>query len=1203
MQEEHTQWEERNETAREILAFLENGRHDPLEGAEAGAEDWQLNQRDICLYRVEEITYEGKSPRREAMENILGAFRGIDGISFLYMILGDKEGVRFYLGVVRDKRDSQNSLGMEINDIGHEILERGIRGNFRGCRLEKVNEENKKQILDFLKVSKRAGILEGVPGVERSNRMDMQELDFQGMDRLIDVMSGEEFGYVVIARPYTDAETREVERQLCDISDCLMSLAKLTIQKSEGDQTSETETNAMSRGNQVSCSTAENTTDTEQQTDSNNNTQTKNESSTRQNSLGTTQNAQTSHSSTGNDNWSVSDKETSGGSSDSHSEGSEESSGKSHSVSQMNSEMTQENDSYSQAYSVNDSESKAHSESSSLSKTHAKNETKNQTKTDSRQEGWSNTKSMTTISQMPFEQKAALNWGKYLDEVLFPRLDNGKGKGLFLSATYLFVKGSRANLYRLANAAISIFSGTKGNQAALHFTELDPEADSWEKDVLQSLSQMQIPSVTVECPLSESAVTTLSGRAETGTRGTKLFLADWLSSDELGILTGFPQKEVIGLKLRKEVDFGLNAGKVEEQDRITLGHLVQCGEEKTEIHLDRRDLDKHTFVAGVTGSGKTTTCQKMLLDCGLPFLVIEPVKSEYRKLKSVCEDLVCFTPGNPNGAPFFLNPFELFPGESISSRAAMLKATMEASFHMEASIPQILETAIYRAYKEKGWDVNADTWNGKNEKDPDGPFRADSDAFPTFGDYAAAVKAEILGKGFDDRLRDEYMGTISAMTDSLLVGVKGQMLNTPKSVSFYDLVTRKAVIELDAIKSGPEKSLLMGFILTNLKAAVEWHHRENPDFRHITLVEEAHRLLSRYEPGDSLTQKQGVEVFADMLAEVRKYGESLIIVDQIPDKMTPEVLKNTNTKIVHKLFAQDDKDAIGNTMALDQDQKAFLSSLVPGRAIVFSQGWAKAVQVQVSPLEGMPEKDPSDEDVRKASLKFYSEKKTVESGVLADLALENPKEEDVESYFRLLRNQGALSESVNLLRQEIDEAETEAQIIKAIEWYKSYQALGADTAKRVWARAEAREPKNAVVREWIEAIIEAIARGAQSQGIKAVYSLRALQKLAEVLQNMKPNGLAPAIKCAQYLKKSDESVSAERVYEALYDTEAVTQERGCRTEDMTAELAKLLRYLQSADTITKEQWGEITKELSNLAGNCSQIRSEWKDENQSVWKI
>ena len=35
------------------------------------------------------------------------------------------------------------------------------------------------------------------------------------------------------------------------------------------------------------------------------------------------------------------------------------------------------------------------------------------------------------------------------------------------------------------------------------------------------------------------------------------------------------------------------------------------------------------------------------------------------------------------------------------------------------------------------------------------------------------------------------------------------------------------------------------------------------------------------------------------VSEIRKYGESLVIVDQIPNKLTPEVLKNTNTKIIH----------------------------------------------------------------------------------------------------------------------------------------------------------------------------------------------------------------------------------------------------------------------------------------------------------------
>ena len=86
-------------------------------------------------------------------------------------------------------------------------------------------------------------------------------------------------------------------------------------------------------------------------------------------------------------------------------------------------------------------------------------------------------------------------------------------------------------------------------------------------------------------------------------------------------------------------------------------------------------------------------------------------------------------------------------------------------------------------------------------------------------------------------------------------------------------------------------------------------------------------------------------------AEVRKYGESLIIVDQIPNKLTPEVLKNTNKKIVHKIFAQDDKEAIGNTMSLKDEQKNFLSNLETGRVIISNQSFAKPIQVQIKALE------------------------------------------------------------------------------------------------------------------------------------------------------------------------------------------------------------------------------------------------------------
>ena len=87
-----------------------------------------------------------------------------------------------------------------------------------------------------------------------------------------------------------------------------------------------------------------------------------------------------------------------------------------------------------------------------------------------------------------------------------------------------------------------------------------------------------------------------------------------------------------------------------------------------------------------------------------------------------------------------------------------------------------------------------------------------------------------------------------------------------------------------------------------------------------------------------------------MLAEVRKYGEGLIIVDQIPNKLAPEVLKNTNTKIIHKILAHDDKQAVGDTMLMDDKQKEYLSALNVGNAIIFSENTEKPVHVHISKI-------------------------------------------------------------------------------------------------------------------------------------------------------------------------------------------------------------------------------------------------------------
>jgi len=104
----------------------------------------------------------------------------------------------------------------------------------------------------------------------------------------------------------------------------------------------------------------------------------------------------------------------------------------------------------------------------------------------------------------------------------------------------------------------------------------------------------------------------------------------------------------------------------------------------------------------------------------------------------------------------------------------------------------------------------------------------------------------------------------------------------------------------------------------------------------------------------------GVTMFSDLLSEVRKYGEGLIIADQSPTKLVGDVIKNTNTKIVHRLLDASDRNVIGSSISLNDNQKEFLQHLHPGETIVYSGGWHAPIRVQIQQLIDTNNDDISD---------------------------------------------------------------------------------------------------------------------------------------------------------------------------------------------------------------------------------------------------
>jgi hypothetical protein len=115
--------------------------------------------------------------------------------------------------------------------------------------------------------------------------------------------------------------------------------------------------------------------------------------------------------------------------------------------------------------------------------------------------------------------------------------------------------------------------------------------------------------------------------------------------------------------------------------------------------------------------------------------------------------------------------------------------------------------------------------------------------------------------------------------------------------------------------------------------------------KHVTVIEEAHRLL-RNVPNDSPAAKN-VEIFAEMLAEIRAYGEGIVVAEQIPSKVIPDVIKNTALKFVHRLPAEDDREQVGATMNLTDEQSRYIVTLEPGVAAAFSDGMDAPILVRM----------------------------------------------------------------------------------------------------------------------------------------------------------------------------------------------------------------------------------------------------------------
>ena len=444
-----------------------------------------------------------------------------------------------------------------------------------------------------------------------------------------------------------------------------------------------------------------------------------------------------------------------------------------------------------------------------------------------------------------------------------------------------------------------------------------------------------------------------------------------LSSGQLAAYFHLPQYETPGFAVRAEprLNFDSEPGDqaIGSKRMLALGTIATGSESQIGrpyvVPVD--NLKRHAFITGVTGSGKTVTLFNLVrgLDrADVPFLVIEPTKAEYRRLagdleptgsdrKPLGERIRVFTLGDERVSPFRMNPFE--PGDDetqIGAHIDLLRSVFSAAFGMWNPLPQVLERCLYEIYSDRGWDFAS----GKNSRAGAGRPPA---AFPTLTDLSAKVDDVVSNLGYAPEITSNIKAALKTRVDGLRVGGKGRMLDVPRSFPMQTLLEAPTVLELEGMGDDDDKAFLMGLFLVRLvefrRGQMAGSDQVDKPLAHLLVIEEAHRLLTNVQasadPEQGNPRGKAVESFTNLLSEIRAYGQGVAIIDQVPVRLVPDVIKNSDLKVAHRVVAGDDREMLARTMAMDEPQSRALSRLRVGQAAVFHEGDDAPLLVAITP--------------------------------------------------------------------------------------------------------------------------------------------------------------------------------------------------------------------------------------------------------------
>jgi hypothetical protein len=344
-----------------------------------------------------------------------------------------------------------------------------------------------------------------------------------------------------------------------------------------------------------------------------------------------------------------------------------------------------------------------------------------------------------------------------------------------------------------------------------------------------------------------------------------------------------------------------------------IGFVYSRGMEVAPLCIPLTDIRRHVSIFGATGSGKSTTAMSLALrlySLGASVLILD-----WHGEHSGVEDAGgrVLKPGTQGGLT--INPLSGFSGKDLGFQVEFITDIFAQVFRFTPPQSYMFREALKAAYRSK--------------------------ITPTVSDLIAELSLLPMRSSWDHETRMALMRRLKSFTEGACGFALSGIDSIPRDEIFQGLVS----IDLTNLKDVNNRTIYANILM---KMVYDYcvQRGERTDLSHVLFIEEAQNVFPPRRPEDPMTIGERI------LAELRKFGEGVVVISQFPSSVSQDVVKNTAVRVIHAIRSGEDLDLIAASTSMDEKQVGAIPLLSVGEAIVSlpSRSGNFFVKVSADPL-------------------------------------------------------------------------------------------------------------------------------------------------------------------------------------------------------------------------------------------------------------